>query len=324
MLFVTPHAPTRMNSVPSCLSGPGSGERILIVRLSKPRNSAEPPIAAIILGYGMADLVAASRFVKHGWLAMQVRLISQSSHHADLLRRYDTYDESGVSRCREAMDYVERTHGVRRFVLMGNCALANICFKSAMSDARVVGLTLINPYIPENFAGWFSVRIRRHLFNMHSWLRLLRGGMQIQRRMEPDEVRLNNFTGDVALAADFALGLQRLVLQRAVRVLVAFSRPDARRFYSCKQYGKPLRELARRGQIRCDVLPIDGHDFSATEQGAQKLTGLISDWLKSNWTGSEPLRRPTAAGVRSWVSGVCESSFRLPDMRRRLSSWIGS
>lgn len=280
-----------MNAQPHSLYESGVGQRILIVRVSKPKNGREAPVAAIILGIGMADLAAAARFVRHGWLAMQIRLVSDATHFADLARRYDTYDASGVSRCREAMDYVERTHGVRRFVLMGSCALANICLKSALADERVVGLVLTNPYIPENFLAWLSLRLRRNLFKGRSWRRLLRGGMQVQRQADPDETRLISYTGDVALTAAFPQSLQRLATQRGVRILIALSRPEAIIVYCRRQYRKALRQLARRGQIRLQVLATDNHDFSAAEEAAQKLNELIRNWLESSWGSNEPQLR---------------------------------
>lgn len=280
-----------MNAEPHSLHQPAPGQRILIVRLSKPKNGKEAATAAIILGFGMADLAAAARFVRHGWLVMQIRLISDTAHHLDLARRYDTYDESGVSRCREAMDYVERTHGVRRFVLMGSCALANICFKSAVADERVVGLILTNPYMPENFLAWLSLRIRRHLFNARSWRRLVRGGMQLQQRPDAEETRLRSYTGDVALTADFPAELQQLAVQRGVRILMALSRPEAIVLYCRRQYRKAVRKLALRGQIRFEVLPTDNHDFSAAEEAAAKLNELIRGWLKSTWASIESASR---------------------------------
>jgi len=285
-----------MNAEPHSLYQAGIGERILIVRLSKPKSGREAPVAAIILGIGMADLAAAARFVRHGWLAMQIRLISDATHFADLARRYDTYDASGVSRCREAMDYVERTHGVRRFVLMGSCALATVCLKTAMADARVTGLVLTNPYVPENFLAWVSLRLRRNLFNARSWLRLLRGRMQLQPGSDPEEVRLRSYTGDVALNSDFPEALQRLAT-RGVRILMAVSRPEAIVLYCRGRYRKALRQLARRGQIRFEVLPTDSHDLSASEEAAFKLIELIRDWLRSSWGSHESPRhspRPTA------------------------------
>jgi hypothetical protein len=251
---------------------PGFFGRIQIVRLVKPRQGAEPSIGVIILGFGLDDLMAASRFARHGWLALQIRLISEIGHHG----------MSGVSRCREAMDYLTRKHGVQRFVMMGNCSLANICLNTALSDTRVVGLILTNLYVPEHLLAWIFLRIRRHLFKPKSWLRLLRGEMQVQR-LDPDEPQLRNYRDDVVLPRNLPRCLLQLALERGTRILIAFSRLEPGLFHF-RQYRKAFRESATHGELRFEVLPTDGHDFSATEEAATKRNDLISDWIKFSWS----------------------------------------
>jgi len=185
------------------------------------------------------------------------------------------------------MDYVARAHGVRRFILMGNCALANVCFNTALSDTRVVGLILSNPYVSQEREARLSQRIRRHLFSIRSWQRLLRGEFHLRRRPDPEEIRLKNYAGDVALPADFARRLQGLVLQRGMRILIACSRAEPGLVHLHKFHRRAWRELATSGGFCFDILPTDCHDFSATEEAAAKLNDLISDWVKSSWTSAE-------------------------------------
>jgi len=230
----------------------------------------------------MAELVATARFARRGWLAAQVRLISELGHHADLPRRYDTYDSSGVARCREAMDCLQQAHGVQKFLLMGNCALANISLNAALADARVAGLILTNPYVPEHRTARLSLRIRRHLFNSQSWLRLLCGQMRSRRVLDAAEARLDEASADAALPADLPACLQRLA-ERDMRLLLAFSRSEPAGFYFRRHYGSALRRLSRSGRLRFEVLPSDSHDFSS-HQAAAQLNGLISDWVRSSWS----------------------------------------
>ncbi len=180
------------------------------------------------------------------------------------------------------MDFLARKHGVQRFVMMGNCSLANICLNTAIADTRVVGLILTNLYVPEHFLAWISLRIRRHLFKPQSWLQLLRGKMQIQR-LDPDEPQLRNYTDDVVLPPDFPRCLLRLAVRRGVRILIAFSRLEPGGFYF-SPYRRALRAMATRGELRFEALPTEGHDFSGTAEAATKRNDLISDWIKSSWS----------------------------------------
>ena len=278
-------------------------ERILIVRHAKPKHGTQSPLGVIVLGIGVADLIATARFARYGWPAVQVRLISETTHHDDLPRRYATYDSSGVSRCEEAMDYLTRTEGIRRFILMGSCALANICVNVAISDARVAGLILTNLYVPERPAARMSLRIRKHLFNPQSWLRLLRGKMQVRQQLDPAEVRLRDSTGDVALPADLPDCLERLT-RRGMRTLIAFSRSEPALFQFKRYYSKDLRRLVGTGQFRFEVLATDSHDFSATEEAAAKLNALIGDWIQSSWSSVGVLPDTARPAVKSAGSAL--------------------
>jgi hypothetical protein len=270
-------------SLQQAANSPGLADRILIVRLAKPKNGKEPRVAVIVLGVGIADIAATGRFAKHGWLAMQIRLIRDNAHHADAWRRYDTYSESGVSRCIEAMDFLSNTYGIRRFILMGNCALANICFNTATADPRVAGLILTNPHVSDQLTNRLSFRIRRHLLSRRSWLRLLRGKAPASLALTAEESPELNSTGDVALPLDFDRRLELLLAQRQLRVLIAFAHSEPGLIYFLSHYRRKLDELATGNQLRFEVISSDSHDFSASDESASKLNALIADWVGKSW-----------------------------------------
>ncbi|MCH7653577.1 MAG: alpha/beta fold hydrolase, partial [Chloroflexi bacterium] len=55
------------------------------------------------------------------------------------------FETSSILEAQEAMDYLEATRGVRRFILMGICSGAVASFEAAEADERVVGAVLMNP-----------------------------------------------------------------------------------------------------------------------------------------------------------------------------------
>lgn len=54
-------------------------------------------------------------------------------------------EDTGVDDTREAIDFLAKTRGHRRFVLMGLCSGAVSAFLCAQRDERVVGIALFNP-----------------------------------------------------------------------------------------------------------------------------------------------------------------------------------
>ena len=89
-----------------------------------------------------------------------------------------SFEQSAPRETREAIDYLARTQGVRRVVLMGLCSGADVAHLSALDDERVVGLGLLDPWAyrtrgywlhyyasrlvnPAQYRKWVSVRWNR-------------------------------------------------------------------------------------------------------------------------------------------------------------------
>ena len=259
-------------------------ERILVACLAEPKGLAKPTLGVVVVGMGMADHVATRRFARHGWVAMQIRLIRDTAVHKNVRQRFDIYDESGVSRLKEAMDYLAGAYGVQRFILMGNCTLANICFNAGVLDARVVGLILTNPHVSNPLTQRLSFRLRRHIFRWSSWRRLLSGSMHLRRRAATADGGIEwTFKGDVVLPSDFDRQLAALLAARPVRTLIVISSAETGLSYFEHHYRRTLDALATTHGLRYEVLQTEMHDFSATDTAAQKLNEVITDWVTKSW-----------------------------------------
>ena len=247
-------------------------------------SAGKATIGVIVMGMGIADMQAVRRFAKLGLVAMQIRLIKDTAHHRDEPRRFATYDSTGVSRCQAAMDFLTSEHGVQRFILMGNCALANIAFNSARQDARVVGIILTNPHIPKSLTNTLRFKIERHLFRWKSWGRLLTGKMRVPRAVAPrakndnpysDVPRETRYTKDLVLPVDFPQQLRSLIEERGLRTLLVLAQHDLSRFYFRRHYHKALRQLAQGGGLRYEIAPTDVHDFSHEDAAALALNEIV-------------------------------------------------
>jgi hypothetical protein len=62
-----------------------------------------------------------------------------------------SYDEQAVLDLRAAMDFIEREHGRRRFVIFGICSGAVNAFRVAVADPRVAGIFMVDGY-------WYRTR----------------------------------------------------------------------------------------------------------------------------------------------------------------------
>jgi hypothetical protein len=249
-------------------------------------------VGVIILGLGLADVLAVRRFAALGYVAMQMRLIRDAEHHRDVQRRHQTYDTSGVERCRSAMDQLTAEHGVDRFILVGNCALANICFNTARADPRVIGLVCSNPHAPDPQLNTLAFRLHRRLFGRGSWLRRRRAGTDAGApprltapASQPDDVNANavlkwQFDGDIVLRTDFDRSLSELVSSRALPVLIVFSDVEPSLHYFEMKFRRTLDALVRQKKLSFQILGADVHDFSATAEAARAFNDVVSSWME--------------------------------------------
>lgn len=256
---------------------------------------SQATIGVIVMGLGIADMQAVRRFAKQGLAAMQIRLIKGSAHHNDLERRLATYDATGVARCRRAMDFLAAKHKVSKFIVMGNCTLANICFNTALVESRVIGVILTNPYVDPSFTNSVFLKLQQHFFRMESWRRLITGRMKMPsaaafvstgRKLSESETLPSTgyFNKDAALPADFDARLQHLLMERGVRALIVFSKGEPSLYYFRRFYGKALKSLTKTGLLSFKVAGTTLHDFSAHDDAALGLNEIVSEWTRNVWT----------------------------------------
>ncbi len=300
-------------------------DRPFLGAIAEPTGSSttQPPIGVIVMGMGVADMQAVKRFGKLGFVAMQIRLIREPDHHADMYRRHATYDASGIERCRSAMDLLTQTHGVQRFVLMGNCALANIAWNTARSDERVAGVILSNPYVPSKLMSGLLFKLRHHVMRWSSWTRLFSGRMKLASvasavQGEPATPQASgpqgsgldqDFSQDLLLAPHFDRELAAVLATRNLQALLVFSRGDPVRDYF-RRYARTLRRLVTSGKLRHEVVATDNHDFSAGDDSASALLAVIADWAARTIQHLTPAATPTPVAAMRADERNSESAIR--------------
>ena len=235
---------------------------------------------------------------------MQIRLFK---NYADIERRLQFLDKSGVSACSHAIQEIISRRHISQVVLMGDCAEANISFNTALVDARVMGLILTNPNVAALLANLTVVdRLPLRLFSATAWRRLLAGDSKLfkswLRRLGSQAAERwlaaqRSFRKDIVLPKNFEHKLGSLLRERAVRSLMLFSKDrDALRFLR-KSYGETLDELRDLGRLTVEVLPLDARDDPADEQAPCPLADLVAEWVGRVLVdaGPGPVATPVAA-----------------------------
>jgi pimeloyl-ACP methyl ester carboxylesterase len=135
--------------------------------------SPERP-AFIFLNSGILHRVGSCRL--HVRLA---RALSAAGYHglrfdysgigdSDQRRDSLSFEESAVVETREAMDYLAKAKGVKRFVLMGLCSGADMAHETAVADERVAGLVMLDAWAYKNL-GYKLRRYGPKLLDLRAW-----------------------------------------------------------------------------------------------------------------------------------------------------------
>lgn len=214
-----------------------------------------------------------------------------------------SYESQAVADIRTAMDYMQATCGVRRFVLVGLCSGADNAHASA-HDERVYGLVMLEPYAyPLRSTRW-----RFQLMRLRSprWLASY-AGRRVERimtrlrasaerkagqRRAGGGVNVVSYVRHKPPLALFAAGLRR-VIDRGGAVMETFSGSSLRLINHPSQMERVLRPFGLVGRVTCLLWPETNHTF--TEVSAQtRLLDTIVAWAEELSARIEAANRAAA------------------------------
>ena len=277
---------------------------------------SESRVGAVLWGLGIAEIKTARTLAKKGIVSLQIRINGDDFY--DDARRNEIYRKSGIDYCKLAMDKLAADRGVTSFILMGNCACANLCFQAAVHDTRVVGLILTNPYISRGQllrtgllrklaqpAVWTQLRANgraRARATFRTLLRLIAGRLKLGMSSE----RKGSQTVPsplIELPENFGSMLRGLC-GRGLRVLVACTASDDSFHYLSRRYGEDLSELEAQRHLSFASVASAAHVFSQDDDAAGLLNDAIADWVQ--------------ATTLTASSAAASTGYRLADARESL------
>jgi pimeloyl-ACP methyl ester carboxylesterase len=184
---------------------------------------------------------------------------------------------------REILDWLQAQHGVRRVVLVGLCAGADHAVLYCRSDARVVGLVLMDPSLPPTKQYYFHYFMQR-LGHLRNWLSVLGGRSGILRllsRQLRNKLHAADDLGSLTLQdlpfSPYLRECYAVAAKRRTRLLAVFTSVSARHAYH-RQILDAFPEVAAGGSIRLEYFAESDHLFSQPASRA-RLYNAIIEWL---------------------------------------------
>ena len=271
----------------------------VITEPASPPDLARP--AVVFLDAGVLHHVGPNR--------VHVRLARELAREGFLCMRFDfsglgdsrprrdavPFAESVVAETRQAMD-VLAGRGARSFLLFGICSGADAALRVALSDPRVAGAALVEPYLVAG-PGYLLYAYRRKLLNPLSWLRLLRGRSELwaalaARRAPPGEPATQPDGPEGAAPASAAdevplilpsrpeIARQvRSLADRGVGLCFVYAREGPAYHNWLVLLRREVRGALARGTARVVAIAQTDHVF--TPRAAQdRLVAAVRDWAR--------------------------------------------
>ncbi|HEY2902052.1 MAG TPA: alpha/beta fold hydrolase [Polyangia bacterium] len=255
--------------------------------------AAERP-AVLLLNAGLVHRVGparksvrlARRLAEAGFLTLRFDLsgIGDSEPRRDTL----SFDERAILDVQQAMDFLQRTRGIKQFVLMGLCSGADNSFRTALRDPRVCGAIMIDTF-GYRTPGFYLRHYGRRLLRPKAWQRFARRmGRQARARVE----RAMGIEGPAVAApappqyarefppqAEFVSGVRTLI-DRGVNLYFIYSAAMEGYYNHEEQLAEFLSAVDFKNRLETKFFADSDHTF--TDLRSQRaLIDTVAAWLAS-------------------------------------------
>ena len=196
--------------------------------------------------------------------------------------------EAALADIREVLDDLESAGRTRGVVFVGLCSGAAHALLSAAVDPRVVGLILIDLYIPRT-AGYYLRHYGRRVVRLQTWLNVMRGRHPVWRWLTRRVAHLTQRDGSTEADAPSLSSREiqaileralRTAVDRRVRCLGVFTAGLERQLNYREQLLDAFHRVPFGGLLRLEYFANSDHTFSAEAERA-RLIRLIEDWTQS-------------------------------------------
>jgi len=265
----------------------------LIGVLSEPPRGIEPLAepAIILLNAGLLHRVGAAR--------LYVRLARRLARMGFRVVRFDfsgigdsdarrdslSFEESAVEEIQEVMNLMDRTKQAGSFVLMGLCSGADMGFRTAGIDDRVVGVVQLDAYAYRT-PGYYLHHYGKRALQAEVWKTFVATRMkQVLGKTPPqgspsdnEELVVNPYAREFPPQAEVASALQQLV-DRGVCMLNIFSGGQPFAYNHRGQYRRSFGTIDFGALLEVDYLGHADHIFSGLEH-QEFVLERVATWME--------------------------------------------
>jgi pimeloyl-ACP methyl ester carboxylesterase len=212
--------------------------------------------------------------------------------------------ESAVVETREAMDLIgARKGGVNRFILIGLCSGADMAFKTAQVDERVVGLVQLDPFAYRTPGYWLR-HYGNKFFSVAAWQRYISVRYERWKNARTPKPSVSEDDGVIYERAEYKRRFPpreqvaealRVLVQREVSLLHIFSEDQPDHINHAAQYRRSFPDVKFGSLLDVVYMPRAAHIF--TELGDQEqVIATVAAWSGRTLAQVEPGAETSVAG----------------------------
>jgi hypothetical protein len=214
---------------------------------------------------------------------------------SDARRETLPFEESAVLDVQEAMEYLSATRGTQHFVLMGLCSGADMAFKVAKTDWRVVGMMQLDAWAYRTLGYWVH-HYGRRVLKVSVWSRWLRKKLAALLRtsnatpstpLRPNADSVTPEYRRVFPPRDVVATDLQALIQRGVRFFNVFSGGQVEHYNHRGQHRAAFRSVDFRDQLDEAFLPDADHLFTNLDHQVHVANAAL-EWLRRWWPSAPP------------------------------------
>jgi pimeloyl-ACP methyl ester carboxylesterase len=250
--------------------------------------------AVLLLNSGILHHVGASRLYVRIARALAARGFTvlrfdfSGIGDSDVRRDNLPFERSAVLETQEAMTFLEKARDARGFVLMGLCSGADMAFRVAGIDRRVVGVAQLDAWAyrtPGYYLRYYGPRIVRP----GVWMRFARRTLaslrprstSVAEERQPESVSAA-YRRRFPPRAEVADCLRELVA-RDVHLLYVFTGGQEEHILYRDQYRRSFSSVDFRDRLAVEYLGDADHIFTGLEHQAA-VKEIIAEWASERWS----------------------------------------
>jgi pimeloyl-ACP methyl ester carboxylesterase len=208
------------------------------------------------------------------------------------------FEELVVEDIREALAFMERSTGLRRFLVVGICAGADSALQALAAEPRIVAAALIDGHHVESVG--FAARLYfSRLLSFRGWVRLLTGRSKfwpalvlaarwfVRPRPSPEQARPS--VPSISRHRE----LLRSAVERGTRLLLVYTENSPALYNYRRHVERPLDGWSGRDRVSVELFDGSDHVFTL-RVNQERIVQLLCRWASS--LPADPPEEGEAAG----------------------------